>query len=172
MQMHAETHTYISAWTSGYWLPITSWCCMWYDTWEWATDGQYLIHYESCCCNLFCINGEYIVGPQDYGSIYPSPSHTWTCKSTHTYTHTHLLREQTDRVVKNSWQGFDEAPLPSGRYGGGRGGLCEERYLITLLFFCSLSLCILSYLLLFVKHVHTARLSGYPKKAKPQSNAL
>ncbi len=36
-------------------------------------------------------------------------------------THTHLLRERADRVVKNSWQGFDEAPLPSGRYGEGGG---------------------------------------------------
>lgn len=68
--------------------------------------------------------------------------------------------------------------FPSGRCGGGREGVCEKRYLITLLpsFFISVKLS------LFVKHTHacmhsqprtdthTQRIFGYPKKTTFHSN--
>lgn len=83
------------------------------------------------------------------------------------YEHAHLLRERTDRVVKNSWHCFDKPPLPSGKYGVGWGGVCEERYLITLLF-SSVSLSIY----FFAQNMHTPKSSGYPKKATAQPNGL
>lgn len=88
------------------------------------------------------------LGLQYFVFIYYSPSHT-SCSvyehahgnpQTYTEVHTHFLGEQTDRVVKNSWQCFDETPLPSGRCGGGWGGVCEKRYLITLLLFLRIPL--------------------------------
>lgn len=102
----------------------------------------YIMHHTLAICVTLMEN----IGLEYFVSIYPSPPHTSCIMNMriqtriHTCTHTHLLREQTDGVVKNSWQGFDETPLPSGRYGRGWGGVCEERYLITLLFFLCIPL--------------------------------
>lgn len=110
--------------------------------------------------------------------IYCSPSHT-SCPvyehthgnlQTYTQVQTHFLGEQTDRVVKNSWQCFDETPLPSGRCGGGWGGVCEKRYLITLLLFLRIPL---NLSLSNTKtQTHTQRLLGFTKKATSQSNTI
>lgn len=66
--------------------------------------------------------------------------------------------------------------FPSGRCGGGREGVCEKRYLITLLlsslFSVKLCLCLSNTHMHACTHSHghTQRILGYPKKATSHSN--